>query len=205
MPVIEPERAEEVIPDKHLAFDKQSKRLKQWFSKFGYEEEDDESTKFELCHTIQGESPNPDEIINNNSVLDQILHRKQDQWNAKREQFRKEFFEEKERIRLEEERKIAEEEQKRKEEEEARIRAEKIAAGELEEEQEKPPEPQPEAEKQEEKEKEPPQPPKKDNIDDEFAPVLMNIWNNIEDKYITRMRKIFDLYRSQRDRIVDGF
>jgi hypothetical protein len=206
MPVIEPERAEEVIPDKHLAFDKQSKRLKQWFSKFGYEVEGDESTKFELCHTLEGESANPEEINGNNSVLDRILQRKQNQWNAKREQFRKEFYDEKERIRLEEERIIAEEEQKRKEEEEARIRAEKIAAGELDEEEAKQPEPQPEAEQQEEeKEKEPPQPPKKDNIDDEFAPVLMEIWNNIEDKYITRMRKIFDLYRSQRERVVNGF
>lgn len=62
MPVIEPERAEEVIPDKHLAFDKQRKRLSDWFSKFGYEKEDDESTKFPLFHTIKGESTNPEEV-----------------------------------------------------------------------------------------------------------------------------------------------
>ena len=48
MPVIEPERAEEVIPDKHLAFDRNRKRLIQWFSKFGYEEDNnnDVSIKF---------------------------------------------------------------------------------------------------------------------------------------------------------------
>lgn len=37
LPVIEPERAEEVIPDKHLAFDKHTKQLHKWFGKFGFE------------------------------------------------------------------------------------------------------------------------------------------------------------------------
>jgi len=32
MPVIEPEKAEEIIPDKHLAFDLSSEVLQKWFS-----------------------------------------------------------------------------------------------------------------------------------------------------------------------------
>ena len=214
MPVIEPERAEEVIPDKHLAFDKNSKKLKGWFSKFGYEQEEDESTKFDLCHFINGESSNPEEVVENNKVLDQILSRKQQQWNDKREQFRTEINEEKERLRLEEEQRLAEEEQKRKEEEEAQKAAERAANG-GEGDAEDPPAEEPAKEEaqvepeappaeQEEAKEEEPQPPSKDNIDDDFAPVLMNVWDDIENKYITRMRKTFHLYRDQRDRVVDG-
>ena len=32
----------------------------------------------------------------------------------------------------------------------------------------------------------------------------MNIWDNIEDKYITRMKKSFNLYRNQKERMVTG-
>jgi len=39
MPVIEPDKAEEIIPDKHLAFDLESKNLEEWFKMFGYEDE----------------------------------------------------------------------------------------------------------------------------------------------------------------------
>lgn len=210
MPVIEPERAEEVIPDKHLAFDKHTNRLQQWFSKFGYEVEDDESSKLELCHTIDGESANPQEVLNNIQVLDKILERKQTQWEGKREGFRQEIIQEKERIRLEAEaEKKAEEERKRKEEEDARRRAEREANGEPPEEEPVQEEPakeeqkQPEEAKQEEQKQEP-VPPAKDNIDDDFAPVLMKIWDEIEQKYITRMRKTFNLYRNQRERVVTG-
>lgn len=49
MPVIEPERAEEVIPDKHLAFDRNRKRLIQWFSKFGYEEDNENDVSINFC------------------------------------------------------------------------------------------------------------------------------------------------------------
>ena len=209
MQVIEPERAEEVIPDKHLAFDKNTKRLKQWFSKFGYEEEEDESTKLELCHEVKGESPNPTEVLENISVLDKIIERKQNQWNTKREQFREELHAEKERIRLEEEERIRlEEEQKRKEEEEAKKKEE----GEGDEEnQEQPPEESPkeeekapEEENKEEEEVKEPEPPGKDNIDDDFAPVLMEVWDDIQNKYLRKSRKGFNLYRGQRDRIITG-
>jgi hypothetical protein len=207
MPVIEPERAEEVIPDKHLAFDSNSSRIQEWFAKFGYELEDDESSKLELCQHIDGESANPDEVFNYASVLDKILMRKQNQWNDQREQYRNEIIDEKERIRLEEEQRIREEEERKiREEEEAKRLAE--AEGEDGQE-EKPPaeepvkeeEPVPEAQEEEVKEI---VPPSKENIDNDFAPVLMNIWNDIEDKYIKRMRKSFDSYRHQRDRVVTG-
>lgn len=49
MPVIEPDKAEEIIPDKHLAFDLESKKLDEWLKQFGYE---DENERFELCHKI---------------------------------------------------------------------------------------------------------------------------------------------------------
>lgn len=207
MPVIEPERAEEVIPDKHLAFDKNSKRLKQWFSKFGYELEEDESTKLELCHHINSESANPQDVLNNASVLDKVLERKQSQWTTQREKYRDEIIAEKERIKLEEEARVREEEElKIKEEEEAK----RLAENEGEEgKEEHPPvqepvkevEPEPVAQPEEVKE---PQPPSKENIDDDFAPVLMNIWNAIEERYIKSMRRCFDMYRHQRDRVVTG-
>ena len=220
MQVIEPERAEEVIPDKHLAFDKNTKRLRQWFEKFGYEEEEDETTKLELCQNVNGQSTgesdlintNPNDIASNISVLDLIIQRKQSQWNAKREQFRNEIIAEKERIKQEEEERIRlEEEQKRKAEEEAK-RAEE-GEGEAEDKEEvhedppKEDEDQPkEEEEKEEKEEEEvvEEPPSKDNIDDDFAPVLMTIWDEIEAKYLRKMRKNFNLYRNQRNRIVTG-
>lgn len=131
IPVIEPDRAEEVIPDKHLAFDKQRKRLDQWFEKFGYEEKDNEESKFPLLHLVNGESTNPEQVCEQNTVLDQILARKQKQWTDLREQYRNEIIQEKERIRLEEEARLkAEEEQRRKEEEEAKRLAELAEKGE---------------------------------------------------------------------------
>ena len=140
IPVIEPNRAEEVIPDKHLAFDKHRKRLVQWFEKFGYEENDNEESKFPLLHRVNGENTNPEQVLEQNIVLDQILARKQKQWTDLREQYRNEIIQEKERIRLEKEARIkAEEEQKRKEEEEAKRLAELAEKGEDGEEAEEPP------------------------------------------------------------------
>lgn len=207
VPVLEPERAEEVIPDKHLAFDKHSKRLNTWFEKFGYEEVDNEASKFGLCHHITGESNNPQEVLDNINVLDHILERKQSQWTDKRESIRNQILAEKERIRAEEEARIKAEEEKIRLEEEAKLRAERegedgLAEQPLAEEVHKEPEHPAEAEHKEEPKE--PQPPSKDNIDDDFAPVLMNIWEDIETKYIGRMRKSFNLYRTQRERIVNG-
>jgi hypothetical protein len=79
MPTIEPDRAEEVIPDKHLAFDKGSKKLHQWFDKFGYER-DEEDIKFPLCHMIDGNSKVVEEVNGKiATVLDEILDRKRSQ------------------------------------------------------------------------------------------------------------------------------
>jgi hypothetical protein len=64
MPMIEPERAEEVIPDKHLSFDLNSDQLLNWFTNFGYEDED---IKFALLHSINSNSNNPGEI--NESIV----------------------------------------------------------------------------------------------------------------------------------------
>ena len=218
LPVIEPERAEEVIPDKHLAFDSNRKRLLQWYEKFGYEKDDDDTTKFACLHHINGDATSTHAILDDNTVLDQILTRKQNQWSELREKFRTEIVEEKERVRLEEEARLkAEEEQCIKEEEEAKRLAELAEKGEDGEEQEQPPaetpaeEPKPdETEAQNEGEEQPEEPaetepPSKDNIDDDLSPVLMNIWGNIEEKYITRMKKSFNLYRNQKERIVTGF
>lgn len=206
MPVIEPERAEEVIPDRHLAFDKQRKRLDQWFSKFGHEE-----TQFNLYNTVVGDNANPQQVLDDNTIIDQILERKQQQWTDLREKYRNEIIQEKARIRQEEETRIkAEEERKRKEEEEARRRAEMIENGENPDEKQpeaqEPPKESAEDKKAEEQKQEPaaPQPPSKDNVDKDFAPVLMSIWANIEEKYVTRMKKSFNLYRHQKERIATG-
>ena len=67
MPVIEPEKAEEIIPDKHLAFDLSSEVLQKWFSQFGFE---DEETKLELYAKIEASGNNPYEI---NNVCGQVL------------------------------------------------------------------------------------------------------------------------------------
>ena len=87
MPVIEPERAEEVIPDKHLAFDILSKKLNTWFSRFGYEDD-----KVQLCQHIDGNSRKIEEVTSNIvDVLETTLKRKQEQRNEVREAFRKEI------------------------------------------------------------------------------------------------------------------
>lgn len=71
MPVIEPDKAEEIIPDKHLAFDLESKNLEEWFKLFGYE---DEHEKFELCHKINASSNNPYEINQNvQEILEKVF------------------------------------------------------------------------------------------------------------------------------------
>jgi hypothetical protein len=211
MPVIEPERAEEVIPDKHLAFDLQKDKLIKWFDKFGYEDAKDENTKIKLCHFIDGNSTNSDEITENITIVESIINRKQQEWVNKRENFRNEIIEEKERIRLEEEARLkAEEELKRKEEEEAKRAAERAARGEGEGDEPPPQEEVKEETKAEEtvqEEEKAPQEellPSKDNIDDDFAPVLMKIWDNIEELYVKRMKKSLNQYRNQRDRIVTG-
>ncbi|CAI2385760.1 unnamed protein product [Moneuplotes crassus] len=215
MQVTEPERAQEVIPDKHLAFDNNTPRLRQWFSKFGYEKEGEEANTLELCHDINGDSANPEEVLSNATVLEKIVSRKEAQWRAKKEQYRQELLAEKERIRLEEEERIRlEEEAKRKAEEEAKKKEEGEGDEEQPEQQEPAPEEPPKEEQQpdeekkegegEKEEEQEPQPPAKDNIDDDFAPVLMNIWNDIEEKYLKRMRKSFNLYRNQRNRITSG-
>lgn len=134
------------------------------------------------------------------------MQRKQTQWSALREKFRVEICEEKEKLRKEEEERIRlEEEQKRKEEESKR----KLEEGEQIQEDAKVEDKEPEkqqddqkAKEEESKEQSAPKPPAKDNIDSDFAPVLMKIWENVENKYITRMKRSFNLYRSQKERIV---
>jgi hypothetical protein len=153
--------------------------------------------------------------VNIQDVLEKILERKRTQWTQKREKFRQEIIDEKERIRLEEIRLKEEEERRIKEEEERKAReaaegeggeGDEEAKEEPPKEEEKPKEDEKAEDEGEGKEEEPPEPepPKKDNIDDDFSPVLMNIWDNIENTYITKMRDSFDLYRNQRDRIITG-
>ena len=214
MPVIEPERAEEVIPDKHLAFDIQKDNLIKWFDKFGYEDSSSEQTKINLCHLVDGNSTNSEDIMNSIEILETIVTRKQQEWVNKRENFRTAILEEKARIRQEEEARIKAEEERRRKEEEAKRAAERAAerAARGEGEGDEPP-PQEEVKETPKAEEPAPAedkavkedlPPSKDNIDKDFAPVLMNIWDKIEELYVKRMKKSLNQYRNQRDRIVTG-
>ena len=109
MPVFEQERAEEVIPDKHLAFDKNQKKLSAWFQKFGFERgepEDEGYEKVPLFNKVDGNSHDVPSVTEDISqVLEHIFTRKQNDWNQEREGVRNEIIEKKaeeERLRKEE-------------------------------------------------------------------------------------------------------
>jgi hypothetical protein len=177
-PIEDPVRPNSTLIDRHLAFDKCASGLKKWLSKFG---ENDEN--WDLLQNIEGNNKE-EEIFTECKDKSQMV--------LKFKEKLQDFLMEKIRVK----RREAEARRKKEEEEEAiRVAAEAAKAakegaegedgeGEAPEEEKKEDSPAEEEEELEELQS-------RDNIDNDFKPVLFKLWTQVQDRYIADMKKIF--------------
>lgn len=181
---------EATLIDRWISFDQSSKGLEKWLLKFG-----DKDTDQSILSRINAESSNEDVTAQINEIIERIMLTKAEKEQSIKSKINEqiEALEEAERERLRQ----AELEDVRKREDEGQASDAETAAAKKEENRVEKPEPA--------TERVPPKDPSIENIDNDFKPSLMKIWQEMSDTYKQQMKKVFRQSRVQRERIVDRF
>lgn len=195
LPMEEEENSEATLIDRWISFDQSSKSLENWLSQFGSSSKKGEANDLQILKKINGDLSQDEQHQEILKAIERIQHKK-----GKREEKVKKRILAKIMHREQEEQ---EQIRKQQEEEEERLRREAEGADGQ----------QPPAEEKKDEgkvdkpepatEKIGPLPPSQENVDNDFKPVILDVWQKLCSNYKQQMKKVFKQVRGQRERLTD--